>query len=134
MWAVCSCQFDRNMCCASILGIFVTPVPAMSSKIDRIRSALGALCPIHLELCDESRQHRRGQESHYRAVVVCAHFSGQPALQRHQQVYRALGALMGEIHALALHTYSPEEWADIDQAPDSPRCRGGSQHDQAAVA
>jgi BolA protein len=33
---------------------------------------------------------------------------------------------MGEFHALALHTYTPEEWAQIDTAPASPTCAGGS--------
>jgi BolA protein len=29
---------------------------------------------------------------------------------------------------LALHTYTPEEWAQIDAAPASPTCAGGSKH------
>jgi len=32
---------------------------------------------------------------------------------------------MSEFHALALHTYTPEEWATIDAAPASPTCAGG---------
>ena len=42
-----------------------------------------------------------------------------------------MGGLMGEIHALALHTYTPAEWAEQGTAPESPRCRGGSRHDRA---
>jgi len=106
----------------------------MSSKIDRIRTALDALTPAHFELADESHQHSRGLETHYRAVVVSDCFAGQRALQRHQRVYRALGALMGEIHALALHTYTREEWARAGVAPESPRCRGGSKYDPPAAA
>jgi BolA protein len=37
----------------------------------------------------------------------------------------SLGDLMSEFHALALHTYTPEEWAKIDAAPASPTCAGG---------
>jgi acid stress-induced BolA-like protein IbaG/YrbA len=34
-------------------------------------------------------------------------------VQRHQQVYAALGARMGaEIHALSMQTLTPEEWAE----------------------
>jgi len=106
----------------------------MSRKIDRIRTALAALEPDHLELVDESHQHSRGQETHYKAVVVSTAFAGVRALQRHQQVYRALGGLMGEVHALALHTYTPEEWAVTGLAPDSPRCRGGGRGVEAAAA
>jgi len=104
----------------------------MSSKADRIHSALGALSPTHLEVLDESHMHSRGLETHYKAVVASATFDGKPAVRRHQAVYAALGPLMGEIHALALHTYTPGEWAtQAGGAPDSPRCLGGSKHDVA---
>jgi len=36
---------------------------------------------------------------------------------------------MGQFHALALHTYTPEEWAAQGSAPESPTCLGGSKHD-----
>jgi len=97
----------------------------MPAKIDRIRNALGTLGPAYMELSDESHMHSRGLETHYRAVIVSDAFAGVRAIKRHQQVYRALGALMDEVHALALHTYTPDEWASTGQAPDSPRCRGG---------
>jgi BolA protein len=35
---------------------------------------------------------------------------------------------MGEFHALALHTYTPQEWAETGAAPASPTCAGGSKH------
>ena len=101
----------------------------MSSKADRIRAALQALSPAHLEVLDESHMHSRGLETHYKAVVVSDVFIGKTSLRRHQAVYAAVGGLMGEIHALALHTYTPEEWAAQIDVPDSPRCRGGSRHD-----
>jgi BolA protein len=34
--------------------------------------------------------------------------------------------LAGSVHALALHTYTPEEWSETEAAPDSPDCRGGT--------
>lgn len=50
-------------------------------------------------------------QGHYQAVVVCASFEGKRSVPRHQMVYRALGELVGrEIHALAVKTYTPEEW------------------------
>ncbi|PJI51161.1 MAG: BolA family transcriptional regulator [Pseudomonas sp.] len=99
------------------------------SMRDRIQSALGALEPQHLEVFDESHMHSRGQETHYKAVIVSPAFTGLNAVKRHQKVYGALGELMGQFHALAMHTYTPEEWAEQGQAPDSPTCRGGSKHD-----
>lgn len=101
-------------------------------RIDNIRDALAVLQPSHLDLTDESHMHSRGLETHYKAVVVSDSFDGKRALQRHQAVYRALGDIMQQIHALALHTFTPAEWAAEVLVPDSPHCRGGSKHDLAA--
>ena len=101
------------------------------SRLDRIREALGSLSPTHLEVLDESHMHSRGLETHYKAVVASEAFAGLSPVRRHQAVYAAMGALMGDIHALALHTYTPAEWAGQGAAPDSPRCLGGSRHDPA---
>ena len=47
---------------------------------------------------------------HFEAVVVASEFTGLRPLQRHQMVYRSLGERMGgEIHALQLHTLTPDE-------------------------
>ncbi len=48
---------------------------------------------------------------HFVAEVVSPSFEGKSLVAQHQQVYRALGSLMGgAIHALALKTYTPEQW------------------------
>ncbi|MGO2767253.1 BolA family protein [Pseudomonas taetrolens] len=91
----------------------------------RIELALGALQPEHLSVLDESHMHSRGLQTHFKAVVVSELFTGLNRVKRHQKVYAALGDLMGEFHALALHTYTPEEWAEIGTAPASPTCAGG---------
>lgn len=96
---------------------------------DQLQQALTALQPEHLAVVDESHMHSRGQQTHYKAVIVSAAFTGLNAVKRHQKVYATLGELMGQFHALALHTYTPEEWAQQGVAPDSPTCRGGSKHD-----
>ena len=50
-------------------------------------------------------------QGHYEAVVVCPAFEGKRSLPRHQMVYATLGDRVGrEIHALAVRTYTPEEW------------------------
>ena len=54
----------------------------------------------------------KGEGDHFEAIVVSQQFEGCPMAQQHQLVYATLGNRMGgEIHALALHTYTPEEWA-----------------------
>lgn len=48
---------------------------------------------------------------HFAAEVVSPTFVGKGLVQQHQQVYKALGSLVGNaIHALALKTYTPEQW------------------------
>ncbi|WP_129135144.1 BolA/IbaG family iron-sulfur metabolism protein [Luteimonas sp. YGD11-2] len=102
----------------------------MTLTIDRLRTALQVLEPRHLELLDESHMHSRGTQTHYKAVIVSDAFAGLRAVQRHQKVYGVLGGLMQEIHALALHAWTPQEWDAREGAvPDSPHCRGGSRHD-----
>jgi len=50
-------------------------------------------------------------QGHYEATVVCTAFAGLRSLKRHQMVYATLGERVGrEIHALALQTFTPEEW------------------------
>jgi acid stress-induced BolA-like protein IbaG/YrbA len=50
-------------------------------------------------------------QGHYEALVVCPAFAGKRSLPRHQMVYGTLGDRVGrEIHALAVKTYTPDEW------------------------
>ncbi|TBV00063.1 BolA family protein [Stutzerimonas kirkiae] len=96
------------------------------AKIDSIRATLDAqLQPEYLDVLDESHMHSRGQETHYKAVVVSPLFDGLNSVKRHQRVYAAMGGMMRQIHALAVHTYTPREWSEREGAPDSPTCRGG---------
>lgn len=51
-------------------------------------------------------------DTHFAALVVAEAFEGLRPLQRHQLVYRALGASMGgEIHALSIRALTPAELA-----------------------
>lgn len=97
--------------------------------LQKIETALAALAPEVLEISDESHMHSRGLESHFKVVLVSDAFTGVRKVQRHQKVYAVLGDLMQQFHALALHTFSPDEWATEQAVPDSPHCRGGSLHD-----
>jgi acid stress-induced BolA-like protein IbaG/YrbA len=54
-----------------------------------------------------------GTGDHFEARVVSASFAGKSMVQQHQLVYAPLKDVLatGELHALALKTYSPEQWA-----------------------
>ncbi len=55
-----------------------------------------------------------GTGDHFEAVVVSARFAGKSRVEQHQLVYEALGAAMdGPIHAFSLHTYTPEQWREM---------------------
>jgi len=97
---------------------------------DQITAKLvDALEPDHLAVENESYKHSvpPDSETHFKVVVSSEKFTGKRAVQRHQLVYGLLQDEMTEgVHALALHTYTPEEWTATANAPDSPNCMGGS--------
>ena len=54
-----------------------------------------------------------GDGRHWQALLVSAEFAGLRPIQRHQRVYKTLGARMqtDEVHALSIRTFTPAEWA-----------------------
>lgn len=67
---------------------------------------LGALPDARVEVRDTT-----GTGDHFEAHVVSAQFEGKSMVQQHQLVYAPLQAWLqtGELHALALKTYSPAQ-------------------------
>lgn len=91
-----------------------------------------ALDPAYLEVINESSSHNvpPNSETHFKVVLVSGVFSGERLLGRHRRINRILAdELAGAVHALALHTYTPEEWeARFGAVPESPACLGGGRH------
>ncbi len=88
-----------------------------------------ALQPSVLEVENESHMHSGpAAESHYRLVVVSENFAGKNLLARHRTINKLLAEeLSGGVHALAMHTFTPQEWTERGEtATPSPACRGGS--------
>lgn len=89
--------------------------------------------PSYLQVINESSNHNvpAGSESHFKVVIATQEFQGKRLLQRHRAINACLSEeLANDIHALALHTYTPEEWQETQQAPSSPDCLGGSKFDR----
>ena len=88
------------------------------------------LAPEHLEVVNESHMHSvaKGSETHFKVIVVSPLFEGMSAVKRHQLVYGALGERMskkpaqGGVHALAITSRTPAEWAASPEANVSPLC------------
>lgn len=88
-----------------------------------------ALSPIRLDVLNESHMHNvpPGSESHFKLVVVSDEFSGKNLVARHRTINKLLAEqLQGGVHALSMHTYTPEEWSERGgEVPSSPPCLGG---------
>eukprot|EP00741_Cyanophora_paradoxa_P008805 tig00001376_g8522.t1 len=74
------------------------------------------LAPTHLEIRNvgECDGHKLD------AVIVSEAFAGKMLLEQHRLVNAALGDLMKtSIHAFTMKTYTPQRWAQLQQAPPS---------------
>jgi BolA protein len=62
-------------------------------------------------------------------TIVSDDFRDQMLIKRHRRVNQALEAELRQIHALALHTLTPEEWRERGgEVAASPKCRGGGKN------
>ncbi|TVS16243.1 MAG: BolA/IbaG family iron-sulfur metabolism protein [Gammaproteobacteria bacterium] len=90
---------------------------------------IDALAPIYIDVVNESGSHSvpPGSETHFKVVLVADTFTDQRLIARHRRVNGVLAEeLAGGVHALALHTYTPEEWQSrFGEVPESPACLGG---------
>lgn len=101
--------------------------PVQSSIETKLKAEFN---PEFLDVVNESHMHSvpPNSETHFKVVVVSAAFEGKRSVARHQLIYKALAEeVAGPVHALAIHTYTSEEWKQTSSnAPDSPNCMGGS--------
>ncbi len=85
--------------------------------------------PQFLQVDNESHMHNvpEGSESHFKVVVVSDSFAGKPLIQRHRLINQTLAEeIKNKIHALAIHAFTEQEWADRqDKQLQSPLCHGG---------
>lgn len=57
-----------------------------------------------------------GDGSHFDAVVVSDHFAGKSLMQKQRLVMATVKSQIesGELHALSIKTFTPEQWAEQD--------------------
>lgn len=101
---------------------------SIASAIEK--KLLSAFSPLHLDVINESNNHNvpPGSESHFKVTIVSNQFEDERLIKRHRAVNSVLALELAEkIHALALHTYTENEWHDFyaDNTPLSPNCLGG---------
>ena len=89
-----------------------------------------AFTPSYFSVDNESHMHSvpANSETHFKVVLVSEVFESKRSVARHQMVYKVLSdEVEGPVHALAIHTYTDQEWQTANaSAPDSPNCKGGS--------
>ncbi len=89
-----------------------------------------ALQPEYLEVANESHMHNvpPGSESHFKVTVVTSEFDNKMLVARHRILNQLLKEeLDGPVHALSLHTLTPNEWQEKNgEIRKSPPCLGGS--------
>lgn len=87
--------------------------------------------PEFLQVVNESHMHNvpKDSESHFKVTIVSDQFTDKKLVARHRLVNQALSNELSHIHALALHTFTPDEYvARAGTVADSPLCHGGSKH------
>ena len=81
-----------------------------------------------LIILNESHMHAGpAANSHFNLTLVSDAFEGKRPVARHQMIYKVLAdELAGEVHALALHVFTAEEWQQVgNKSEQSPNCQGG---------
>ena len=95
-----------------------------------IESKLTAqLAPIFLSVENESHMHNvaKNSQTHFKLIIASEAFAGINKVKQHQLVYQILAdELAGSVHALALHTFTPQDWDANQRDLASPNCMGGS--------
>lgn len=85
-----------------------------------------AFDPDVLDVVNESQNHSvpKGSESHFKLICVSDKFKGKNRVQRQREVYEVLSDLLKDkVHALALHTFTPDEWTTASSRTLlSPQC------------
>ena len=93
--------------------------------IDKIKERLlkNIQC-IHLEVVDESPNHGGydGSVSHVKIIIVSDEFSDQSLINRHKLGYKAMGDLVGQIHAISIVSKTSNQWEESNEYPSSPEC------------
>jgi BolA protein len=94
---------------------------SQTARAQQIESLLREkLSARHVDVLDQSALHEghpgaQAGGGHYHVLVVAEVFEGLSRIAAQRVVYQALADLMeSEIHALSMHTMTPQQWADAD--------------------
>ncbi|KAI8924594.1 bola protein, partial [Entophlyctis helioformis] len=84
-------------------------MPVSKAALEALFAA--KLQPTHLQVTDTSD----GCGQSYDVIVVSELFAGKSLLQRHRLVNDAAKDEIAQIHAFSQKSYTPDQWAQIQQ-------------------
>lgn len=82
------------------------------------------LSPSVLNIINESSMHNvpANSESHFKIIIVSDIFKDVTRVNRHKIIYKTLGSVMDEIHALSIYAFDINEFDTNPMVLDSPNC------------
>ena len=86
------------------------------------------LTPVFLEIEDESHRHSRGEESHFKVLIVSEIFEGKSLIERHRMVNSAAQGTDTSLpcHALSIQAKTPIQFeTGKTKLQSTPGCLGG---------
>ena len=105
------------------------------NRMDRISELIRGTSGItHFEVLDESSGHNvpMGSETHFKLVAVGDVFVQKSRIQRHRMINAMLQVeFESGMHACSMHLFTPEEWEESSDVPDSPECENARKKDSA---
>ncbi len=92
------------------------------------KKIISEFTPSYYSVVNESHNHAGTKtQSHYKIVVVSDVFNGLNLINRHRAINKTFKKELTQIHALAIHTYTKQEWSKKGYAPESPKCTNNKQ-------
>lgn len=97
------------------------------SRKQRMHDALNLkLKPDFLSVDNESSNHQVPEhaETHFKIIAVSTQFNGLNRVARHRLINSCIAQEFNTgLHALSLHTYTPDEWRSKSEVIASPQCQ-----------
>ena len=95
---------------------------SIENKIINTRNECMNICS--LKILNESFMHNlpKDAESHFKLVIVSNDFNNLSHIQRHKLVYKHLGNIMNDIHAISIQSFNEDEFKLNPTILDSPEC------------
>ena len=92
---------------------------------NKIKAIINAnLNPSVLNIINESSMHNVPvySESHFKIIIVSDIFKDVASVNRHKIIYKTLGNVMDDIHALSIYAFDINEFDTNPMVLDSPNC------------